>query len=106
METERVIGYVELTVIVEREQNQFVSYCPEFDTASCGDTVEEAFENLKDATLVYLNALEETGEREWVFKERNIRIEKHVRVPHKPYHLTVPENAFASGCSLPILARV
>lgn len=37
------------TAIIEREQDGFVSLCPELDIASQGDTVEEAKLNLQEA---------------------------------------------------------
>ena len=52
----------------------FVSTCIELGTASCGDTIQEAFENLEEAIAVHLNALEELGETERVFHERGIEI--------------------------------
>jgi predicted RNase H-like HicB family nuclease len=72
---ERIMGHVVLTGIIEREEDQFVSYCPELGVASCGDTVDEAIDNLGDAIQVQLDALEETGELRRVFHERNIRID-------------------------------
>ncbi len=39
----------QLTAIIEREQDGYVSLCPELDIASQGDTVEEARENLREA---------------------------------------------------------
>lgn len=68
-------GYVILTGVVEREGSQFVSYCRELGTSSCGDTTEEALENLGDAIEVHINALIETGELLRVLRERNIRID-------------------------------
>jgi len=70
-----VNGYVVLTGVVEEEGSQFVSYCRELGTSSCGDTVVEAFENLHDAIRVHLDALVESGELVREFRERNIRIE-------------------------------
>lgn len=67
-------GYIVVEVIVTKEGNQFSSWCPELDIASCGDNVEDATENLSDALEVYLNTLEEEGEWKQVFKERGIRI--------------------------------
>ena len=67
-------GMIVLTQIVEEEGEQFVSYCLELGTASCGDTIEEALHNLEEAIEVHLNALEETGEWERVFREKNITI--------------------------------
>ena len=68
-------GYVVLTGIAEREGSQFVSYCRELGTSSCGDTANEALENLGDAIEVHINALVETGELLRALRERNIRID-------------------------------
>ena len=65
---------VVLTSVVEPEGEMFVSTCIELGTASCGDTIQEAFENLEEAIAVHLNALEELGETERVFHERGIEI--------------------------------
>jgi predicted RNase H-like HicB family nuclease len=40
---------VDLTVLIEREDDAFVSICPELNIASQGDTVEEARANLMEA---------------------------------------------------------
>jgi predicted RNase H-like HicB family nuclease len=42
------------TVIIERENNGYVSLCPELDIASQGDTIEEAKINLKEAIELFL----------------------------------------------------
>jgi predicted RNase H-like HicB family nuclease len=39
----------QLTAIIEREGNGYVSLCPELDIASQGDTIEETRENLREA---------------------------------------------------------
>ena len=72
MSTERDI--VILTSVVEPEDDLFVSTCIELGTSSCGDTIQEAFENLEEAISVHLNALKEIGETERVFHERGIEI--------------------------------
>jgi len=43
-----------LTAIIEREGDGFVSLCPEMDIASQGDTVEEAKKNLIEAVELFL----------------------------------------------------
>ncbi len=43
-----------LTAVLERENDGFVSLCPELDVASQGDTVEEALKNLKEAVELFL----------------------------------------------------
>ncbi len=38
-----------LTVIIEKEDDMYVSLCPDLDIASQGETVSEARDNLKEA---------------------------------------------------------
>ena len=98
-------GYVVLTGIVEPEGDQYVSFCRELGTASCGDSSDEALRNLGDAIDVHLNALEETGELERVFRERNIRIdvqppgfdELSIRVPPGKVFTTYPRQVPLTG---------
>ncbi len=73
--TKMLQGIVILTGMVEKEGDQFVSYCRELGSSSCGNTAFEALDNLGDAIEVHINALIETGELERVFRERNIRID-------------------------------
>jgi len=42
------------TAILEKEGDQYVALCPEFDIASQGATVEEAKANLKEAVELFL----------------------------------------------------
>lgn len=42
------------TALIHKETKWYVAECPEIGTASQGNTVEEAIENLKEATEVYL----------------------------------------------------
>lgn len=46
----------ELTAIIEREGDGYVSLCPELDIASQGDTVEEARRNLAEAVGLFLES--------------------------------------------------
>jgi predicted RNase H-like HicB family nuclease len=43
----------QLTAIIEREGNGYVSLCPELDIASQGDTIEEARINLQEALELF-----------------------------------------------------
>jgi len=43
-----------LTAIIEREDDEFVSLCPELDVASQGPTIEEARANLVEALSLFL----------------------------------------------------
>ncbi|MGO9795346.1 MAG: type II toxin-antitoxin system HicB family antitoxin [Terracidiphilus sp.] len=42
------------TAIIEREDDGFVSLCPELDIASQGSTIEEARANLIEALTLFL----------------------------------------------------
>lgn len=42
------------TAILHKEENLYVAECPEVGTASQGTSIEEAIENLREATEVYL----------------------------------------------------
>ncbi|MCF2137339.1 MAG: type II toxin-antitoxin system HicB family antitoxin [Candidatus Thorarchaeota archaeon] len=45
---------IRLTAIVWREDDTYVSKCPEIEVASAGDTPEEALENLREAAELWL----------------------------------------------------
>lgn len=45
------------TAITEREDDGFVSICPEFDVASQGATVEEAQANLVEALTLFFESV-------------------------------------------------
>ena len=76
-------AYIVLTFKVWREDRQFVSECLELGVPSCGDTIEEAFHNLEDAVHLYLNSIEEMGDRTRIFKERGIQV-RRAKEPHLP----------------------
>jgi predicted RNase H-like HicB family nuclease len=95
-------GYVLVTFHVHEEDGQFVSVCAELGTASCGDTVDEALRNIREATLQYLSAIEANGERGRIFRKRNIPI-----YPGKPHETRmVPARAMeiVSSVALPLRA--
>lgn len=43
-----------LTAVVHKENDLYVAQCPEVGTVSQGHSVEEAVDNLKEATELYL----------------------------------------------------
>ena len=65
------IGYIVLTGLVEEEDGQFASYCRELGTASCGDTIVEALDNLREAIELNVEGLEEVGELDRTLRELN-----------------------------------
>ena len=53
-----VYGY---TGVIWKEADGYVSKCPELGVASCGDSFEEAIDNLREAVELYLENAEELG---------------------------------------------
>lgn len=46
----------QLTAIIEREGDGFISLCPELDIASQGDNVESALANLREAVELFFES--------------------------------------------------
>ncbi len=42
------------SAVIQKEEKWYVSWCPELDIASQGETIEEAIESLKEAIELYL----------------------------------------------------
>jgi predicted RNase H-like HicB family nuclease len=47
-------GFLDLTAVIWREGDDFVSLCPELGVSSCGPTLEEATAMLKEAVDLYV----------------------------------------------------
>ena len=45
---------VELSAIITKEEDMYIARCSEAGTVSQGSTLEEAIDNLKEATSLYL----------------------------------------------------
>jgi predicted RNase H-like HicB family nuclease len=55
------------TAIIKKEEDLYVATCPEIGTASQGETLEEAIENLKEATELYLEKFPDKYKQEYSF---------------------------------------
>jgi predicted RNase H-like HicB family nuclease len=64
--------YRQLTALIEREGDGYVSLCPELDIASQGDTIEEARANLQEAVELFFEFASPT--------EIQLRLHKEVYV--------------------------
>ena len=47
---------MKLTALIEREGDGYVSFCPELDIASQGDTIETARDNLREALELFFES--------------------------------------------------
>jgi predicted RNase H-like HicB family nuclease len=67
-----------LTAIIESEGSGYVSFCPELDIASQGDTIPEAKANLKEALELFFECASEEEIRSRLHREvfiTNVEIE-------------------------------
>lgn len=69
-----LVGHIVITLKAHREGEQYVSECVELGLASCGDTLDEAFQAIQNAVTVYLETLQDEGELERVLAERKITV--------------------------------
>ena len=89
--------YLPLTAKIsggEQDEGGFVSYCPELDVASQGETIEEAVRNLQDAVDTYVSALSEMGDLRAVLDERGLK--PVLREPKGKAHVEVSPGEFVS----------
>lgn len=52
---------VKVTEEIWKEGNMYVSYCPELDMASCGESIEESKKNLKEVISINFVECRKTG---------------------------------------------
>ena len=52
---------IEFTSLIFKEGEAFVSYCPELNVSSCGDSVEEARRRLPEAVRLFLEESQRMG---------------------------------------------
>jgi predicted RNase H-like HicB family nuclease len=64
--------HIKLTAVITREEDGYVSICPELDIASQGDTREEAKANLQEAVEGFLEAASETEVNQRLGVERYV----------------------------------
>jgi predicted RNase H-like HicB family nuclease len=88
----RRVHYIALTFKIIEEEGQYSVVCEELGTASCGDTIDEAMKNIREAVVVDLNALEQVGERNRFFRERGIRMHAQpLKTSRKPINAAISE---------------
>jgi predicted RNase H-like HicB family nuclease len=59
----------QFTAIIEKEEDMFVSLCPELDIASQGNTVEDAKTNLQEAVELFFETASPAEIREHLHSE-------------------------------------
>ena len=63
--------------LVWQEDNVYVSYCPQLDVSSCGDTVDEARRMLKEAVSLFLEEAEKKGTLQDILEESGYHLKNN-----------------------------
>ena len=66
---------IEVDMIVFKENETYVAYCPELDVSSCGDTVNHAKEMLKTAIRLFVEEAEKMGTIGDILEEANYKMD-------------------------------
>jgi predicted RNase H-like HicB family nuclease len=90
MQNKKSNAYIILTAIFRREEEVWTAECKELGTATFGDTLEEAKDNLREAVELHLNTLEDVGESKRFLDERGIQ----VHYDDEPNLMRIPELPF------------
>ena len=64
---------IDYDMIIFREENSYVAYCPELDISSCGHDVQHAKDMLKTAVRLFLEEAEKLGTLEDILDESKFR---------------------------------
>ena len=59
-----------MKTIIFKEENVFISYCPELDISSCGSTIEQAKDMLHTAVRLFIEESERMGTLEEILSAR------------------------------------
>ena len=63
--------------LVWQEDNVYVSYCPQLDVSSCGDTLEDARRMLKEAVRLFIEEAEKKGTLQDILEESGYHFEEN-----------------------------
>lgn len=72
-----------VTTQVFREDDQFVSYCPQFNVSSLGDTPEAALTSLQEALSPFLRECHHLGTLHEVLEEAGFHVTVRPRNGHR-----------------------
>lgn len=74
-----VVQNVTFTVQIFKEEKVFVSYCPELKVSSCGKSIEEAKNNLKEAISGFLKSAKKMNTLQEIMEEAGFTIKNSLR---------------------------
>ncbi len=70
---------IEFDGVIFKEGQTYVSYCPELDISSCGNSIDEARKNLKTAVNLFIEEAENMGTLEDILQEAGYELNDSTR---------------------------
>jgi len=64
---------IDYDILIFKEDESFVSYCPELDLSSCGESIEQAKDMLRTAVRLFIEEAEKMGTLEDILEESGYR---------------------------------
>lgn len=74
---------IDYDMLIFKEGESFISYCPELDISSCGNSIEQAKDMLREAVRLFLEEAEKMGTLEDILEECGYHKEDGNWVPPK-----------------------
>jgi hypothetical protein len=89
------IPAIDFTVQVWKEDSAYVSYTPELDVSSCGDTVAQARSRLREAVALFLQECAKKGTLDSIlaesgFEKRGLRYRPRRIIAHAKVRVAIP----------------
>jgi predicted RNase H-like HicB family nuclease len=73
---------ITITIRIFKEDSLFIAHTPELDVSSCGETENEAKENLIEAVRLFLEEAAHMGTLDQVLEEAGFKKQaEHIRAP-------------------------
>ncbi len=62
---------IDFDIVLFQEKETYITYCPELDISSCGETADQAKERVKTAVRLFVEEAEKMGTLETILEESN-----------------------------------
>jgi len=64
---------IDYDILVFKEGEAFISYCPELDLSSCGESIEQAKDMLRTAVRLFIEEADKMGTLDDILEESGYR---------------------------------
>jgi hypothetical protein len=98
----RLTGYIQLTLKISREADQWVAHCEELGTSTYGPELEKVKEAIVELAMLHAKTLAEVGELTAFLKRHKIPL-RHGKPSNAPKQVSVRPGEFVTRLNEPVL---